>query len=270
MTLRGIDISNLQGSPSQYRSEQWYADAEFVIVQAIPRPRPNGLAGDQLRAARDDGKHVGIYTWLWHDSTWRLDPDVGNDQRARLATVPDDVALDMRVWLDVEDNQSTAWAGSGVQGRKDDVMLALDAINTWSSARGLPEAGIYTSRYFINLLFDGWMPSGVKLWLASYGVTPGSLIGGDCVAHQYGSTPIDMDVMLESEIVTGGPPVDDAERAAMQAQIDSLVTTVADIADRLGDQLLAECKRSSVRKTTVRGIVAEMEAERVQAVGPRP
>lgn len=64
--------------------------------------------------------------------------------------------------------------------------------------------------------------------------------------------------------------VDDTERQQFQDKINGLSVTVADIADRLGDQLLAEAKRSSVRKTVVRDIVKQMEAERAQAVGPRP
>lgn len=89
-----------------------------------------------------------------------------------------------------------------------------------------------------------------------------------------GSQPdgTDLDVLSAAEEaeLNGGAPVDDAERQQLQAKIDGLVTTVADIADRLGDQLLAECNRANVRKTTVRGIVAQMEAERAEAVGPRP
>jgi hypothetical protein len=46
---------------------------------------------------------------------------------------------------------------------------------------------------------------GRKQWKAHYGVEPGSLIGGPCVAHQYTSTPIDKNVMLDSEIVTAQP-----------------------------------------------------------------
>jgi hypothetical protein len=66
------------------------------------------------------------------------------------------------------------------------------------------------------------------------------------------------------------PDMDEAERKQYQDKIDGLTVTVADIADRLGDQLLVEAKRSSVRKTVVRDIVKQMEAERAQAVGPRP
>lgn len=235
MMLSGIDISNLQSAPTVYRGQQWYADAQFVIVQAIPRPAPNGLAGAQLEAAQADGKYVGVYSWLWHTPSWRLNPDVGEDQRLRLATVPDDCRLDMRVWLDVEDDQSDSWSASGLQQRKDDVLYTMDALDKWSSARGLPLAGIYTSGYFIDRLFDGWMPAGVKLWLAHYGVQPGSLIKGDVVAHQYTSTPIDQDVMLESEIVSREEPVPDVDQAWQdrKAEIVGLAGELRTVADQI-------------------------------------
>jgi hypothetical protein len=156
--------------------------------------------------------------------------------------------------------------------RTDDVIAARKAADDWAASLGLPPSGAYSGSWYENSYLGGWWPDGWLKWWADYNGSPGSLIGADVVAHQYASSPIDSDVMLESEIVTqdGGTPVDDTERVALQAQIDGLVTTVADIADRLGDQLLAECKRPGVRKATVRAVVAEMEAERAQAVGPRP
>lgn len=224
MTLRGVDISNLQGLPESYRSQQWYQVAEFVIIQAIPRPKPNGIATVQLRAAKADGKYTGIYSWLWHDPAWRLSPKVAEDQRLRLATVLDDVPIDMRPWLDEEDNQSAGWANVSIQTRKDEVLTALDVLSEWGARRGLPRAGIYWSRYFIDLLFggdDSWLPAGTVQWLAHYSAPPGSLIGGNVVAHQYTSTPIDKDEMLESEIVAAEPdpeePMLDCEAAEKKA-----------------------------------------------------
>jgi len=259
--LSGIDISNLQGPPAVYQGQGWYIDSQFVIVQAIPRPRPNGLAADQLRAAHEDGKKVGIYCWLWHDPSWRLAADVREDQLLRLATVPEDVALDMRAWLDVEDDQSAAWAASGLQVRKDDVLRALEALNEWSAARGLPDAGMYTSRYYADRLLDGWLPNGVKLWLASYGVEPGSLIGGDCVAHQYTSTPIDQDMMLESEIINpdfpGVPPNPlptdcDAYRSVIERGVNRLQIEL--------DRKTAASKPAALRRTLIREIQSELFA----------
>jgi hypothetical protein len=139
---------------------------------------------------------------------------------------------------------------------------ALAVLDEWAIERELPLAGIYWSRYFIDLLFGGvnYWPER-KQWLAHYGITPGSLIGGSVVAHQYSSTPIDQNMMLESEIVNGEEPMPDCS---------DLVNGLAYVADDLGDKLLAEAKRSSVRKTVVRNIVKEMERVRVEQVGPRP
>jgi hypothetical protein len=262
--ISGVDISNHQGLPANYRNEKWYQDAEFVIAQAIPRPAPNGVVGEQLRAARDDGKSLGSYCWLWHDPSWRLGPTVREDQLRRLETIPDDVTLNMRLWLDIEDNQSTGWNNVSVQQRVEDVWEALRTLDEWSIDRGLPLAGIYWSRWFIDLLFDGVDYFGRYQWLAHYGITPGSLIGGLVVAHQYASTPIDLDFMLDSEIVTAVPPDDPPADCA------GLINGLAHVADDLGDQLLAEAKRSSVRKTVVRQIVKEMQRVRTEEVGPRP
>lgn len=264
--IHGIDGSNFQGLPSAYRGQQWYRDAQFTIWQAIPRPAPNGYTGEQLRAARDDGKHVGIYCWIWHDPSWRMARDVREDQLLRLATVPDDVTLNMRVWLDVEDNQSTGWRVP-VQQRVDDVWRALEVLDEWSAARGLPPAGIYWSKWFINLLFDGVDYFDRPQWLAHYDITPGSLIGGNVVAHQYTSTPIDMNQMLESEIVREEPPVPEPDCEAEKAP---LINAVAYMGDDLSDQILAEARRVSVRKTVVRRIAAELARVRLEAAGPRP
>ncbi len=89
--------------------------------------------------------------------------------------------------------------------------------------------------------------------------------------HQFSSTPIDQDAMLESEIITPAvPPADPC--ASVTAQRDALVVTVADIADRLGDQLLAECDvlKRPMRRWYVRSIVQQMQAERDAAIGSRP
>lgn len=218
--LHGADVSNHQGPPAYYRGLSWYQEAQFVIAQAIPRPLPDGYTGEQLRAAKADGKYAGAYTWLWHDRTWRMgDQSVEDDQRRRLATIPDDVQLDMRLWLDIEDNQSTGWNSVTITQRVDDVNRALAVLDEWSAARGLPEAGIYWSTYFVNLLFGGKDYFGRKQWKAHYmnadgQPPPGSLIGGACVAHQYTSTPIDKNLMLESEIVTVAAPLPTEPTAA--------------------------------------------------------
>jgi hypothetical protein len=119
--LKGIDISNLQGHPDTWPSQSWYwvyQEAQFVIVQAIeppvgypghdfidPETGKRGYTGVALRQAKADDKKVGVYVWLWNYL-----PDTRGNILARLATVPESVALDMRPWVDCEDTtlQSTA------------------------------------------------------------------------------------------------------------------------------------------------------------------
>jgi hypothetical protein len=109
--IHGVDISNLQGHPDNYRGAEWYRKAQFVIVQAIepppgypghdfidPETGKRGYTGVQLRAAVEDGKKVGVYVWLWNGLA-----DTRGNILARLATVPPSVQLDMRPWVDVED-----------------------------------------------------------------------------------------------------------------------------------------------------------------------
>jgi hypothetical protein len=275
VTLNGIDVSNHQSSPSTYRSQPWYQEAQFVIAQAIPRPFPDGYTGEQLRAAKADGKYVGAYLWLWHDPTWRMGgTSVELDQRMRLATIPDDVPLDMRLWLDVEDNQSTGWNSVSIPQRVDDVNRALAVLDEWSYARGLPEAGIYWSTYFINLLFGGVDYFGRKQWKAHYGIEPGSLIGGPCVAHQYTSTPVDKNVMLESEIVTASqpepPPVEEPDVPCEDPGWQDKKPMVVQLAGELvsvADQLLAEANRpNGPRKTVVRKLADEALRDRAEQI----
>src|SRR5215210_2493378 len=96
MTLRGADVSNHQDHPDSYRQTAWYRESDFIIVQAIPVPRGyagydyidpetgmRGYTGEQLRAAKEDGKKVGVYVWLWDGL-----PDTRADILRRLATVP--------------------------------------------------------------------------------------------------------------------------------------------------------------------------------------
>lgn len=109
--INGIDIANFQGHPDTYRTQPWYVDAEFVIVQAIeppagfpghdfidPETGRRGYTGVQLRAAVEDGKKVGVYAWLWFGLA-----DPAGNIRSRLECVPPSVKLDMRPWIDVED-----------------------------------------------------------------------------------------------------------------------------------------------------------------------
>lgn len=259
-TLYGLDISNHQNFPPVYQGMAEYQAAQFIVVQAIPRPTTT----DQFRATKADGKHCGAYLWLWFDPTWRLgDQTVEDDMRRRLATIPDDVALDMRLWLDVEDNQSTGWASVTVEQRVDDVNRALAVLDDWSYARGLPEAGIYWSVYFINLLFGGMDYFNRKQWRAHYSMPAGSLIGGNTVAHQYTSTPVDQNVMLASEIVTAQPAPEDPCAGLAQA--------LAYVGDDLPPRIEAAMKgqTTTAKKREVLAVAAELRRVREQFLGAK-
>lgn len=244
MTLLALDVSNLNGMG--YTALPQYAAADILIVQAIPRPAPNGLTGRQLRQGAADGKKLGIYPWLWHDPSWRMgDQSVEDDQRLRLATVPQDIELHLRPYIDVEDNQSAGWDRVSVGQRKDDLNRAFDVADAFAHARGLPEAGIYWSAFYINLLFDGWQPEGRKQWRADYGPNPhrhpGQILGGLVVGHQYTSIPIDQSLFLDSEVTATTVHIpqsyvdkfslaNDQDVDGLIANFEGVVTTVREIA----------------------------------------
>lgn len=114
MTLRGIDISNLQGHPDTWPQQPWYyvyQEASFVIVQALepppgypghdfidPETGKRGYTGVALRQVKADGKKAGVYVWLWNGLA-----DTYGNIRSRLACVPRSIRLDMRPWVDAED-----------------------------------------------------------------------------------------------------------------------------------------------------------------------
>jgi hypothetical protein len=215
--LKILDISNLNAAG--YLTLPQYAACDGLIIQAIPRPRPDGLTGEQMHRAVADSKFVAPYSWLWNDPSWRMDPDVRVDQRIRMATIPEDVEIDGRAWIDTEDNQSdlgkahmlSVLRGQGrlipLQQAKDDLMFALDEWDNWSVKRGmrLTDTGVYWSAYYIELLYDGWQPDGRKQWRADYGPNPhpnpGIIIDEVTVGHQYTSIPIDQSVFIDSEFV---------------------------------------------------------------------
>jgi hypothetical protein len=154
--------------------------------------------------------------------------------------------------------------------RTDDVTAARSAADEWAAGRGLPSSGGYSGDWYINGYLGGWWPADWVYWMADYSKPPELFPMRP--AHQFSSTPIDQDAMLESEISTPTtpPPPPDDPCAAITVAHDALVVTVADIADRLGDALLEECKRLVPRKSVIKGIVAQMAAERTNAIGPRP
>jgi len=262
VTLRGLDLSNYD--TMQYRLSPEYEAAEFVIVQAIAPPEPftgweiGGYTAEQLRCAHWDKKYAGVYVWLWN--SFSTSAATKADIAARLALIPDDVPLDMRLWLDMED--TTQDHGPA---RQQDVLDALEVMDDWAITHDLPLTGVYSGDWYIRGYMDAWFPPDRMYWQADYSLSAAEAAEALLPARpviQYTSTPCDQDVMLESEIVNGEVPVPDC---------DGLITALSYMADDLGDKLLAEAKRpSGIRKTVVRDIVKEMERVREQQVGPRP
>ncbi len=195
--LNGIDISNHQGLPATYRSAAWYQEAQFVIVQAVDPPSPPwppGVTVEQLRAAQADGKHVGVYVWLWNSGNHVA------DLASKLALIPGDVKLNMRLWLDVEDTTTPF--------DQERCLEALDLCDGWADVAGIPMTGIYTGDWYINGYMNGWFPPDRKYWQANYSLTQAEAKQAVLLARpmiQYGAQPVDMDVMHESELVNVQP-----------------------------------------------------------------
>lgn len=249
MTLYGIDISNHQGMPDAYRTASWYQQAQFVLIQAVapPPPWPPGCTADQMHAAKADGKYVGAYVWLWNGLD--TEPDI----TSKLALIPDDVTLDTRLWLDVED--------TSVPFSQDKCLQALALCDTWATAHGLPPTGVYTGQWYIDGYMGGWFPPERLYWMADYAIPP-QLFPARPV-HQYASVPIDSDAMLESEIV-----VQPGTRPATPPPSNDCAPLIGAVA-YMGDDLADKLYKVSTSKR-VRAVADEMRRVRVQFDGPRP
>lgn len=301
--MQGIDISNLQGHPDTWPRQPWYPQyqaADFVIVQCLepppgypghdfidPETGKRGYTGVALRQAKSDSKKVGVYPWLWNGLA-----DTRGNILARLATVPPSVPLDMRPFVDVEDTTG----GSTVLGlvstpneqrlqrqlqmeprplehsllgmislssRQQDVLEARAAADEWAAPLGLPPSGGYSADWYVNDYLNGWWPDAWLKWWAAYGVPPGSIIAGDIVAHQYGSVPVDLDVMLESEIVThhGGEECD----WGWQAKKPTVVQAGGELLS-VADQLTAEAMRPSGPRRAVIRTLADGVRQRANTI----
>jgi hypothetical protein len=126
-----------------------------------------------------------------------------------------------------------------------DARVARAAADEWAAERGLPPSGGYSGQWYQDGYLNGWWPEGWPKWWAAYGITPGSILGGLVVAHQYTSTPIDSNVMLESEIVSqsgGGDVPDPNVDYGWQQKKDLVVQTAGELL-AVSDQLLAEANR---------------------------
>lgn len=249
MTLYGCDISNHQGPSSSYRATDWYRAAQFIIAQAIRPPSPypgwdiGGYTAEQLRAAKQDGKYVGAYVWLWN--SFSTSAATQADIAARLDLIPDDVPLDMRLWLDMED--TTQDHGPA---RRQDVLDALEVMDEWSLSHALPPTGVYSGDWYLRGYMDAWFPPDRMYWQANYALDATEAAAALLPARpviQYTSTPIDSNVMLESELLDPhDAPVD--ERSA-----DEVLQALAYIKDDVMGPL------RSYKYPKVKAAVAEVD-----------
>ena len=106
--------------------------------------------------------------------------------------------------------------------RAQDVNDARAAADQWAAERGLPPSGGYSGRSYIDGYLFGWWPDW-HTWLADYGKPAGALLGGNVVGHQYTSTPVDMSVFEDSEVIAD---VTDDERQQYEDKINGLVSAL--------------------------------------------
>lgn len=152
-----------------------------------------------------------------------------------------------------------------------DVDTARAAADAWAVERGLPPSGGYSGDWFVNGYMEGWWPAGWLKWWAVYNGNPGSIIGGEIVAHQWTSTPVDRDAMLDSEIVSATPEEPDPPSGEVdQAWLDKkplVVNTLAYIQTDLVNQFHAEAnRRNGPRKTVINQIADELYRASSQAL----
>lgn len=84
--------------------------------------------------------------------------------------------------------------------RQQDTLDAKAAADDWAAQHGLPPSGGYSGQWYQDGYLGGWWPEGWSKWWSAYGITPGAILGGLIVAHQFTSSPVDQNVMLESEM----------------------------------------------------------------------
>jgi hypothetical protein len=140
--------------------------------------------------------------------------------------------------------------------RQQDTLIARQAANDWAAEHGLPPSGGYSGQWYVDAYLGGWWPDGWLKWWAIYGIVPGSVIGGDIVAHQWTSTPVDQNVLLESDIVDYSEDGGDDDMANCRAYKDALARAV----DRIqieDERKTAAGKPATIRRTVIREIASE-------------
>jgi hypothetical protein len=272
--MLAVDASNFTVSPPPI-AEWQAAGVGLVLIQAVSpnQPFPATQTRAQIEACAAAGLPTDVYLYLWSNS------NVEADMQAKLGLLQGLEPSVRKVWLDVEDSSAAS-----VATRLDTIRRALAVLDQWCADNGKPETGIYTALWWWTAYAGDTEEFGDRqLWTAAYdGVADTTIFtpfGGwsECALKQFaGSQPdgTDLDVLSDAEALelNGGPPMPEDPCADLTAQRDGLVVTIADIADRLGDLILAEAAylKRPMRRWYVRSVVAQMAAERVEAAGPRP
>lgn len=276
-SVLACDISNYTSDLTPAALEQWkQAGVGLVIVQSIEPPAgyPVGRTRLQVQQCLDAGLSVDVYIWLWFDLPL-------GDIAHKLDLID---GLDIQqLFLDVEDTAAVKYSQAECEEK---VAAALNLCDLRVTANG-QRCGVYSGRWYwadARYMGNTTLCADRELWDANYdGVVDAALgfvpYGGWTSARikQYrGSTSLagisglDLNVLSVEEAaeIQGLPP---APPPVEENPCAGLIVTVADIADRLGDQILAEANRKAgPRKTELKRIVAEMAAEREQAIGKRP
>lgn len=275
--MLAVDLSNYTSTlTSANLQDLKTAGVEHAIVQAINPPPgyPPGVTREQILACFAAGLSVDAYIWMWFD--------LGVGDIASKLDLLDGLPV-RQLWLDVEDTAAVKYSQAQCEEK---VAAALNLCDLRVTANG-QRCGVYSGRWYwgdARYMGNTTLCADRELWDANYdGVVDAALgfvpYGGWTSARikQYrGSTSlagisgIDLNVLSVEEAaeIEGLPP---APPPVEENPCAGLIVTVADIADRLGDQILAEANRKAgPRKTELKRIVAEMAAEREQAIGKRP
>lgn len=268
MTL-AVDVSNYTDPLTPQSVENLKAaGVEMVIAQAIDPPPgyPAGCTRQQIETCLAAGLHVDAYIWLWFDLDAR-------DIERKLALL-DGLAV-RQLWLDVEDQSAARFDQATCEAKVDAALMACDARR---GTNGQP-AGVYTGRWFWadqQYMGNTTRYADRELWDANYDHIADAAVGfvpyGGWTApriKQYqGSTSLAGVSGLDLNVLSL------AEQAELEGDVpdncDALINGMAYVGDDLGDRLLVETERVTVRKKTVRAIVAEMQRVRAETVGPRP
>lgn len=281
MTVKACDVSNYTSDLTPEALEAWKADGlELVIVQAVSPPPgyPAGKTRQQIQQCLAAGLTVDAYIWIWFDL------DIADIER-KLALLD---GLPIRqLWLDVEDQAAIKYDQVACEIK---VRQALERCDEFAAASGRP-TGVYSGAWYWadpRYMNNTAVFSDRLLWDALYDGIPDASVfsayGGwqECAIKQYAGTSVfhgvsgvDLNVLSDSEAarLSSGNGGDVPDCSELQQKVDGFTVTIADMGDRIGDAILAETNRpngGAPRKSVLRGLVAQLHDERVQAIGSRP